>query len=181
MDDEIKAALEMIKESFKGFKGKYDSRMEEAESRLASLDNFSAKVNREKLGLAGGGGSFAPKDPLCFTHGQRLASEPSGISIGRMVKGMITGEWKDLDNEFKAASEGNSVGGGVLVSAPISAQILDQARNAMVLSAAGMKTVPMESSSLLFPVVTASAAASWVKENAAAPEDRKSTRLNSSH
>lgn len=85
-----------------------------------------------------------------LSQGQSLASitpGASGLSLGRAIRGMITGNWTGAEREQALATNANPAG-GYLVPDPLSASVIDRARNLAVLSRLGARVVPMESSTL---------------------------------
>lgn len=60
----------------------------------------------------------------------------------------------------------SSGGGGVLVPAPIGAQVIDLLRARTVVTQLGARTVPMDSATLTIPRVTADPTAAWLAEGA---------------
>lgn len=94
-----------------------------------------------------------------------IDGEKRKLSIGKLVRGSLTGEWKDADAEKRAMSEGALAGGGYMVPAELSAQILDLARNQARVMAAGAITIPMDSSKLTIAKVIQDLTPHWKKEN----------------
>ncbi len=96
------------------------------------------------------------------TSGERL-------SLGKYVRGIITGNWKGAEREQAAMSEGVLGGGGYMVPTPLSAEVIDRARNAAVVIQAGARTIPMDSQTLRFARVTGDPLVAWRPENTAIP------------
>jgi HK97 family phage major capsid protein len=90
------------------------------------------------------------------------------LDIGKFVRGLATGNWDNAAAERRAMSEGTSTAGGVMVPAPIANLLIDLSRAASVTLAAGVQTVPMDSSTLKFARVTADPTVSWLDELAPA-------------
>ena len=59
--------------------------------------------------------------------GYRVENEPD-LGFGRLVRGLLTGDWRGADLERRTMLESNAGSGGVLVPAPMSAKVLDVAR-----------------------------------------------------
>lgn len=78
------------------------------------------------------------------------------LSMGRYLKGIVTGKWNGAEREMRAMTEGSLGGGGYLLPAPLSPILIDRVRNAAVMIKAGCLTVPMESSTLGMARVAAS-------------------------
>lgn len=92
-----------------------------------------------------------------------------GLSLGKYVRGVITGNWKGAERERAAMSEGVLGGGGYMVPTPLSSEVIDRARNAAVVIQAGARTIPMESQTLRIARVTGDPLVGWRPENAAIP------------
>ncbi len=101
-------------------------------------------------------------------HGSN--ADQQDLSLGRMLRGWMTGRWDGADNEQRALLEGTQAGGGVLVPSPLSAQIIDRARNASRCFQAGARIVPMTSKTLTVPRIAGSPNPSWRAENATISE-----------
>ena len=105
---------------------------------------------------------LGPKDRMSSIVAP-TASEP--LSLGKYMRGIVTGKWENAGAERLAMSEGTLGSGGYLLPAPLSAQVIDRARNLSVVVRAGAITVPMESSTLAMARVTADPTAGWHSEN----------------
>ena len=92
------------------------------------------------------------------------------LSIGRVVRALITGTWTGAEAEQRTMSTLVLTSGGAMVPDAISATVLDAARNAAVVFAAGAQTVPMDTKELAFARVATDPVASWKGENQAASE-----------
>jgi len=91
-----------------------------------------------------------------LTRGQKMADlhpEARGLSAGRYVQALLTGNWRGIEAEQALSTSANS-GGGFLVPDPLAAQIIDRARSLSVLARLGARFVPMESSTLDIARVT---------------------------
>jgi HK97 family phage major capsid protein len=70
--------------------------------------------------------------------------EAEARSLGRTLKGMITGDWKGADRERESLRDSTLAGTGqYLVSEPLSAAIIELARAQTVCIKAGAKTIEM--------------------------------------
>lgn len=87
-----------------------------------------------------------------------------------MLRGWLTSRWDGAEAEQRALLEGTQAGGGVLVPTPLSAEIIDRARNMSRCFTAGARVVPMDSQTLKVPRISGSPTAAWREENAAIPE-----------
>lgn len=93
-----------------------------------------------------------------------LAPNTERLSIGKYVRGILTGEWRGADAE-RSMSVGMGSAGGYVVPTPLSAQVIDLARNKSRVLQAGAMTVPMESATLKMARVAGDPTASWIAEN----------------
>lgn len=109
---------------------------------------------------------LGPSDSLAALE----AKADKAPSMGRVLRGLVMGsaadDARELEDERKALSVGNDVGGGYTVAGVLSSQWIDLLRAQMVLSRAGALTVPMDSATLSLAKLTADPAVSWHQENA---------------
>lgn len=113
---------------------------------------------------------LAPSEKLADVCRRDLIDgiKPEDLSLGRVLRGLVTGEWSGAEAEKRAVmAEGTSSLGGVLIPAPMAAQVIDLARNQAVVFRAGASTVPMTANTLKMCKVTGDMSASWREENAA--------------
>lgn len=89
------------------------------------------------------------------------------LDFGRLVRGLVTGNWDDATAEHRAMSEGTASAGGYTVPVELAVDVIDRARNMMQVVQAGARTVPMTTQTLKMARVDADPAASWHTENAA--------------
>jgi HK97 family phage major capsid protein/HK97 family phage prohead protease len=101
-----------------------------------------------------------------FTH-----DDAAQFSLGRAVRGMVLGDWRDAEIERRALSEGTNSAGGFLTPEPLSAQTIDRIRNQARVFQAGATTVPMDSDTLSIPRMTTGVTPAWRAENAAVAEN----------
>jgi HK97 family phage major capsid protein len=87
------------------------------------------------------------------------------LSFDRYLRGMATGQWDGADHE-RALAESSVGAGGALVPAPLSARVIDLARNRTVVFRAGAQTVPMTSATLALARLTSEGTPAWKTENA---------------
>jgi HK97 family phage major capsid protein len=92
--------------------------------------------------------------------------ETEGLSFDRYLRGMATGHWDGAEHE-RALAEGTIGAGGALVPAPLSARVIDLARNATRVFQAGAVTVPMTAQTLALARLTGEGSPGWKTENAA--------------
>jgi HK97 family phage major capsid protein len=98
---------------------------------------------------------------------QRGMFEPAdqALSFDRYLRGLVTGRWDGAEHE-RALSEGTLTAGGHLVPTPLSARVIDLARNATRVFQAGAITVPMTAQTLKLARLTGENAPAWKSENA---------------
>jgi HK97 family phage major capsid protein len=87
-------------------------------------------------------------------------------SFDRYLRGIVTGNWDGAEQE-RALSEGTLTAGGHLVPTPLSARVIDLARNATQVFRAGAITVPMTAQTLKLARLTSEGTPAWKSENAA--------------
>jgi HK97 family phage major capsid protein len=87
-------------------------------------------------------------------------------SFDRWLKGIATGNWDGAEHE-RAMSEGTATAGGHLVPTPLSARVIDLARNATRVFQAGAITVPMTAATLKLARLTGESTPGWKSEGAA--------------
>jgi HK97 family phage major capsid protein len=87
------------------------------------------------------------------------------LSLQRYLRGMATGEWDGAPHE-RALAEATIGAGGALVPSPLSARVIDLARNATRVFQAGAITVPMTSQTLALARLTSEGTPAWKSEGA---------------
>jgi HK97 family phage major capsid protein len=92
---------------------------------------------------------------------------PEELNFGRWLKGIVTGNWNGAEAERKSMAVGGDAIGGFLVPSPLSAIVIDLARNQAVVFRAGAVTIPMSSGSLDIARLTSGPTAYWKAENSA--------------
>src|SRR5262249_48722697 len=75
------------------------------------------------------------------------------LSWRKSLRGITTGNWEGAAQE-RSMSEGTGSAGGFLVPTPLSDQVIDRARNAVVTMKAGATVVPMDAATLAIARVT---------------------------
>lgn len=93
-------------------------------------------------------------------------AEHEGLSLGKFVRGFVTGQWENADLERRAMAEGSVGSGGAMVPTPLSARVIDLIRNQSVVMRAGATTVPMSAPTLKLARLTTDPTAAWTAENA---------------
>ncbi len=110
--------------------------------------------------------AFLPGQPMLD-----YSSLPDGInsgSIGRYLRGSLTGNWKGAEPEFRMRSEmsgGSNVKGGFVIPNILSDILIDKLRNRLVLNRIGARTIRMESGSLDIARITGDATVEIKSEN----------------
>lgn len=104
------------------------------------------------------------------TRSSFTAEEAREFSLGRAVRGMVTGQWSDADLERRALAEGGASTGGFLTPELVSAQVIDRIRNQARVLEAGATIVPMDSDIVSIPRLAGGVTASWKVENAPVQE-----------
>ncbi|MCU1242394.1 MAG: hypothetical protein JWO71_3120 [Candidatus Acidoferrum typicum] len=139
---------------------------EAAKARGSEL-RFTTSDGKEVRGLR--------PDQSIATYIEHEHELPDGIrkdelSIGRMIRAAVTGDWSKARAEQRSLGGSSDIGGGFLVPFALSENIIDLARNKAVVFNAGAVTVPMETSTLAIAKLTAEAGAvAWKVENQPAP------------
>jgi HK97 family phage major capsid protein len=120
-------------------------------------------------------GPAGPRDPVLTreqsVHGwlqARGAIDPAEheLSFDRYLRGLATARWDGAEHE-RALAEATVGAGGALVPAPLSARVIDLARNRTAVMRAGAQTVPMTSQTLALARLTSEGTPAWKTENAA--------------
>lgn len=86
-------------------------------------------------------------------------------SLGACIRGMALGNWRGMTGEQALVRENSDNQGGFLVPTRLSQDIIDRARAKMVMSAAGMRTIPFgDGGTLELGRVETDATAVWRNE-----------------
>jgi len=113
--------------------------------------------------------SFLPTENWCEG---REYSLPDGIradelSIARVVRGLVSGNWKGAEAEQRTMAEGTGYLGGWLVPAPVADRIIQETRNQLRVSQAGALSLQMDAPELTLAKVSEVPTAHWTPENVA--------------
>ena len=92
------------------------------------------------------------------------APELKQASLGRLLRGYVTGNWDGADLEQKAMGSTPLSSGGILIPTPLAANVIDLARNQARVLQAGAITVPMSTATLRYARQTQDVTANWVSE-----------------
>lgn len=105
-----------------------------------------------------------------FTDQHDLAGRDADFSLGRLVRGMVTGRWDDAEIEQRALANSTNAAGGFLSPEPLANYVLDRVRNKMRTVEAGATTVPMGADTFAIPRLAGGVTPGWRNENAAVAE-----------
>jgi HK97 family phage major capsid protein len=107
-----------------------------------------------------------------------LAADGERASLGKFVRGIVTGSWNGAHEE-RALVEGTNSAGGYLTPEPLASRFIDRVRANMRVIQAGASTVPLTSDVENFPRLTGGATVGWKAEgNAITPSDMVFDRLS---
>jgi HK97 family phage major capsid protein len=98
-------------------------------------------------------------------HRGAFDQQAEPLSFDRYLRGLATAQWDGAEHE-RALAEATVGAGGALVPAPLSARVIDLARNRTVVFRAGAQTVPMTSQTLALARLTSEGTPAWKSENA---------------
>jgi len=150
-----------------GLSDSQQRRFEELENDLLALERWASKPARRvpEAGLGGGVGDevrfLRPEERLSSMVSPELEGD---FSLGRFLRGVVTGDWKGAVPERRALEITDPTLGGYLVPHPLAARIIDLARNKSVCVQAGALTIPMESNTLDIAVIGEGPVAYWRPE-----------------
>lgn len=165
-----------------------DNKVDEAQTLMEEVRNLQVKVDKlraeeDEFRSSFGGGRPLNDDEYREESGesvrvlkleQRMSDlaqpyvidgEKRQLSIGKYVRGLVTGDWQGAHAEQRAMSEGVLTGGGYLVPTQLSSQLIDVARNQARVMQAGALTVPMDSNKMTIARVVDGPTVHWKKEN----------------
>jgi HK97 family phage major capsid protein len=160
----------------------FDSIMTETK-RIGALPdnkyNFSKVNPGESEYMATSSGTWLDTDtgrPIRVLAPHEKISEVCGngkqkLSIGKLIKGMVTGRWQDAPGEKLAMAEGANQSGGYLFGDEFSSLVIDYARNKSAAVQAGMATIPWQNSDTLnIARIVADPTFAVISENTEIPE-----------
>jgi HK97 family phage major capsid protein len=119
-------------------------------------------------------GTPVPREPVLtreqsvydwLQHRGAFDQQAEPLSFDRYLRGLATAQWDGAEHE-RALAEATVGAGGALVPAPLSARVIDLARNRTVVFRAGAQTVPMTSQTLALARLTSEGTPAWKSENA---------------
>lgn len=154
-----------------------ESRQVERERRRAELGDGDSGGNGPRAGRPVPGRSEGPsgkrwrnpktdEEIRAYRPDERMADpDADGLSIGRYIVGLATGNWSGAEEERALATESDP-SGGYLIPEPLSSRVIDLARAGSSVMAAGVQTVEMDSKTLSLTRVSSDPTPSWHRENA---------------
>lgn len=92
------------------------------------------------------------------------AGEADRLSIGKMIRGAVTGNWRDAEAEQRAMSENVLANGGYALAPDLSARVIDRVRNNMAVMRLGATTVPLSTQQTYLARLAGAADVSWKTE-----------------
>ncbi len=95
--------------------------------------------------------------------------EFKGLSLGKILRGYVTGQWDDAALEQKAMASTPLSSGGIMIPTPLAGTVIDLARNQTRLIQAGAITVPMSTATLRYARLDQDVLPSWTNEAANIP------------
>ncbi|HWQ96462.1 MAG TPA: phage major capsid protein [Clostridia bacterium] len=112
-------------------------------------------------------------DPRIITGEVRMAdhvrgtypAEYDGLSLGKFIRGYVTGNWDGAEGEQRAMAEGTVGAGGAMVPTPLSAGVIDAMRNKAAIFQAGAVIIPMDAATLKMARLKTDPTAAWTAEN----------------
>jgi len=135
------------------------------EDRAKVRDDLDRRADARPIEQRGDGAAWAllpeqrTADFLKATTGMS-----TDYSLGRVVKAIVTGDWRDAEREQRAMSGTSNTAGGYFIPSPVSANVIDLMRNASVMIAAGSLTVPMATGELRLVRVMTDPSGAWRAE-----------------
>lgn len=133
----------------------------EAEGRKRFLDSLQKSESSNNKLVLKASDSFADLAKGSYDPDHERAS------ISRYLRGYITGDWGNAPLELKTMA---SSAAGAILPTPISARVIDLARNASTVFRAGAVTVPMTAATLKLARLTGDVTAGWYSEAGAISE-----------
>ena len=129
--------------------------MQDSRSQPVTLDPIlQAMFNRQPGGDSRG----------FLTAEQRMQPSPSGLSLAKALRGMVTGDWRHAEAEQRALGIGAN--GAALVNDVLAGEVIDLARAKSGVIAAGALTYPMAAGTVKLPKLIADPAVAWRLEHA---------------
>jgi HK97 family phage major capsid protein len=153
-NEDEKGKLQALKTDIDAIKSGWES-----DGRRAFLAGIERKAPREGMVLKS-------SESFADVFKGEYDSELEGMSLGRMVRGIATGNWKGAELELKTAMSSSATAGGYLIPDVLSTRVIDLARNKSFVIQAGAGTIPMTTSNLSLATVDGDPTVDWYGENA---------------
>ena len=140
-------------------------RLNAAERRAGLLSELDQKADAAPIEARGNDDGVSvfglkPEQRMADFVARTTGTPTAGLSVGRTIRGVLTGKWDGAEAERRAMGTTLGTAGGYLIPDPIASNVLDLARNASVVIRAGASTIPMPSQNLtVVRVITDPAAA----------------------
>ena len=115
-------------------------------------------------GVRASGQFLASNEPLAGPGGRPHYADR--LSVGNMLRGIATSDWRGLEIEAQALGGGTPSAGGYLIPSFLAAEVIDLARAQSVLIQAGSRTLPIEGETRI-PKILTDPVLAWRSENAA--------------
>lgn len=162
--DGFEKEFDKVDEQYRLYKKQEERELEEAEKRHAAP---------AVKGSAGSWIDVRSGKPLdVLTRNQNLSSliksekdEPE-ISLGKTVRGLITGDWQGAMEEKRALSTSVGTAGGYTVPDKLAASVIDLARAKSTVLRAGANTIPMETQKMTIAKLASDPTFEYKAENA---------------
>ena len=130
-------------------------RLNAAERRQVLIDDLDrraggAKPVEERGNPEDGQDVFGlkPEQRMADFVSRTQGTPTAGLSVGRTIRGVLTGRWEGAEAERRAMGTTIGTAGGYLIPDPIASNVLDLARNASVIVRGGATTIPMANQNL---------------------------------
>ena len=160
------------------------TKLTEQEDRAKLRDELDRKAEARDVESRG-------DEPAAYalTKEQRMADyvekttgeKTAGLSIGKVIRSILTGDWRESEAEARVMGGTPNTAGGYFIPNPISANVIDLARNSSVMIQAGALTVPMSTASLGFVKILTDPTGDWRGEGQEIAESDASFGLVTLH
>ncbi len=151
----------------------------ELRERLPKFDPRAAQPGASTSREEGAGDTLTPEQRVSDWLRERSDYRSAGgfgrddreqLSVGKMIRGAITGNWRDAEAEQRALSENVLANGGYALAPELSARVIDRVHNNMAVMKLGATTVPMTTQQMYLARLAGGANVSWKSEGAAITE-----------
>lgn len=156
----------------------FDREIAHLEVRMAQEPESPGRQVRQVIERDGDDYRARRSEPVLLGREQRMAdltltgrssfdkSEADDFSLGRAIRGAMTGEWQDAELEQRALAEGTNSAGGFLTPEVLSTRIIDRVRAKARVLEAGAQTLRLDSDNVALPRLTSGVTPAWRNENA---------------